>query len=463
MDTIKYQLADSQIPETWYNLAADLPVLSPPLHPGTGQPASVDDLIHIMPKELAEQELTLERDIEIPSVVRQIYAQWRPAPLFRARRLEKLLDTPARIYYKYEGGSPAGSHKPNTGIAQAFYNKAAGIRRLATETGAGQWGSSLSLAGAFFGLEVKVFMVKVSYHQKPYRRALMHSYGATCVPSPSTETAAGRGILADDPDCPGSLGIATSEAIELAMNDPFTNYAGGSVLNHVALHQTVIGKEALLQLEMAEDYPDIIIGAAGGGSNLAGLAFPFLGEQLRGGRRVRVIAAEPAACPSLTQGRIAYDFGDATGLTPLLKMHTLGHSFVPPSIHAGGLRYHGIAPLVSQALEDGLMEARAVPQTRCFEAGVTFARTEGIVPAPESTHAIRVAIDEALRLKEEGRSEAILFGLSGHGHFDLTAYEKYLGGELVDEGFDQELVARSLAKLPEQFGSESAASSVAGS
>ncbi|MED7948963.1 MULTISPECIES: TrpB-like pyridoxal phosphate-dependent enzyme [unclassified Streptomyces] len=463
MDTIKYQLADSQIPTSWYNLAADLPVLSPPLHPGTGQPATVEDLVGIMPKELAEQELTLERDIEIPSVVRQIYAQWRPAPLFRARRLEKLLDTPARIYYKYEGGSPAGSHKPNTGIAQAFYNKEAGIRRLATETGAGQWGSSLSLAGAFFGLEVKVFMVKVSYHQKPYRRALMHAYGATCVPSPSTETAAGRGILADDPDCPGSLGIATSEAIEVAMNDPFTNYAGGSVLNHVALHQTVIGKEALLQLEMADDYPDIIIGAAGGGSNLAGLAFPFLGEQLRGGRRVRVIAAEPSACPSLTQGRVAYDFGDTTGLTPLLKMHTLGHSFVPPAIHAGGLRYHGIAPLVSQALEDGLLEARAVPQTSCFEAGVTFARTEGIVPAPESTHAIRVAIDEALRLKEEGRSEAILFGLSGHGHFDLSAYEKYLGGELVDEGFDQELVARSLARLPEQFGSGSTGTQATGS
>ncbi|MBV6699348.1 TrpB-like pyridoxal phosphate-dependent enzyme [Kitasatospora aureofaciens] len=450
---MKYQLTDDQIPTSWYNLAADLPQLAPILHPGTGQPATVADLVGIMPKELAEQELSTEREIEIPAAVRQIYAQWRPSPLFRARRLEQALGTPARIYYKYEGGSPAGSHKPNTGIAQAFYNKEAGIRRLATETGAGQWGSSLSLAGAFFGLEVKVFMVKVSYHQKPYRRALMHTYGATCVASPSTETEAGRAILAADPDCPGSLGIATSEAIELAMNDPFTNYAGGSVLNHVALHQTVLGQEALLQLDLAEDYPDIVIGAAGGGSNLAGLAFPFLGEQLRGGRRVRVIAAEPEACPSLTKGRIAYDFGDTTGLTPLLKMHTLGHSFIPPAIHAGGLRYHGIAPLVSQALQDGLLEARAVPQTRCFEAGLTFARTEGIVPAPESTHAIRVAIDEALRLKEEGRSEAILFGLSGHGHFDLGAYERYLAGELVDEGFDQERVERALAELPTPAGS----------
>ncbi|MQS16725.1 TrpB-like pyridoxal phosphate-dependent enzyme [Streptomyces kaniharaensis] len=453
MDTIKYQLTDNQIPTSWYNLAADLPELAPALHPGTGQPATVADLVAIMPKELAEQELSTEREIEIPPVVRQIYAQWRPSPLFRARRLEQALGTPARIYYKYEGGSPAGSHKPNTGIAQAFYNKEAGIRRLATETGAGQWGSSLSLAGAFFGLEVKVFMVKVSYHQKPYRRALMHTYGATCVASPSTETAAGRAILADDPDCPGSLGIATSEAIELAMNDPFTNYAGGSVLNHVALHQTVIGQEALRQLDMAEDYPDIVIGAAGGGSNLAGLAFPFLGEQLRGGHRVRVIAAEPEACPSLTKGRIAYDFGDTTGLTPLLKMHTLGHSFIPPAIHAGGLRYHGIAPLVSQALQDGLLEARAVAQTRCFDAGLTFARTEGIVPAPESTHAIRVAIDEALRLKEEGRSQAILFGLSGHGHFDLGAYERYLAGELADEGYDQERVERALADLPTPAGS----------
>ncbi|MGW7082906.1 TrpB-like pyridoxal phosphate-dependent enzyme [Streptomyces sp. NPDC054871] len=452
MDTIKYQLRDDQIPTSWYNIAADLPRVDPPLHPGTGQPATVDDLTGIMPKELAEQELTLERDIAIPATVRQIYAQWRPSPLFRARRLEQALGTPARIYYKYEGGSPAGSHKPNTGIAQGFYNKEAGIRALATETGAGQWGSSLALAGAFFGLEVKVFMVKVSYHQKPYRRALMHTYGATCVPSPSTETAAGRAILAEDPDCPGALGIATSEAIEVAMNDPFTNYAGGSVLNHVALHQTVIGQEALLQMDMADDYPDIVIGCAGGGSNLAGLTFPFLGEQLRGGKQVRVIASEPEACPTLTKGQVAYDFGDTAQLTPLLKMHTLGHSFVPPSIHAGGLRYHGIAPLVSQALQDGLMEARAVPQTACFEAGLTFARSEGIVPAPESTHAIRAAIDEALRCREEGRSEAILFGLSGHGHFDLGSYEKYMADELADEGYDEELVARSLARIPAPFG-----------
>ncbi|WKX69267.1 TrpB-like pyridoxal phosphate-dependent enzyme [Streptomyces sp. XD-27] len=454
MESIKYQLSDVRIPTSWYNIAADLPGLAPPLHPATGAPASVGDLTGIMPKELAEQELSTTREIEIPDPVRQVYAQWRPSPLFRARRLEKALGTPARIYYKYEGVSPAGSHKPNTAFPQAFYNKQAGIRRLTTETGAGQWGSSLALAGALFGLEVQVHMVRVSYHQKPHRRALMHAYGATCLPSPSRETDVGRRILDQDPDCPGSLGIATSEALELAMNDPHTNYAGGSVLNNVVLHQTVIGQEAMAQLDMAEDYPDLIVGCAGGGSNLGGLAFPFLGARLRGGDGVQVVAAEPAACPTLTRGRVAYDFGDTAGLTPLLRMHTLGHSFIPPSIHAGGLRYHGISPLVSHAVTEGLIEARAVPQTRCFEAGLVFARSEGIVPAPESTHAVRVVIDEAVRCREEGRPRVILFGLSGHGHFDLGAYEKHLAGELGDEGMDPEAVARSLAALPELPGGE---------
>lgn len=448
LEQIKYLLSENEIPRTWYNLAADLPNLAPVLHPGTGKPVSVDDLAPIMPTSVAEQELSREREIEIPEPVRQIYAQWRPSPLFRARRLEQELDTPARIYYKYEGTSPAGSHKPNTAVAQAFYNRQAGIRRLATETGAGQWGSSLAFAGALFGIDVKVYMVKVSYHQKPYRRLLMETYGATCVPSPSTETNAGRAILADDPECPGSLGIATSEAIEVAMRDAGTNYAGGSVLNHVLTHQTVIGQEAIRQMVLADDYPDIVIGCAGGGSNLGGLTFPFLGESLRSGRAVRVIAAEPAACPTLTKGRLAYDFGDAAQLTPLLKMYTLGHTFVPPPFHAGGLRYHGMAPLVSSAMEEKLIEPVAVPQNRCFAAGIRFARAEGIVPAPESNHAIEVAISEALRCREEGRSEAILFGLSGHGHFDLAAYAEYLSGSLRDELYDQHLLDEALARLP---------------
>lgn len=346
-EQVKYQLSENELPETWYNLAADLIDPPPMLHPGTGKPIEVADLLPIMPEELARQELSREREIEIPGPVRQLYAQWRPSPLFRARRLERALDTPARIYYKYEGGSPAGSHKPNTAIAQAYYNKEAGITKLATETGAGQWGSSLALAGALFDLDVQVYMVKVSYHQKPYRKLLMETYGARCTPSPSEETEAGRAVLAADPDCPGSLGIATSEAVEIAAGDPATNYAGGSVLNHVLLHQSVIGQEALSQLALADDYPDVVIGCAGGGSNFGGLVFPFLGAQLRGGRRVRVIAAEPAACPTMTRGKLSYDFGDTAGLTPLLKMHTLGHRFVPPSLHAGGLRYHGMAPLVS--------------------------------------------------------------------------------------------------------------------
>jgi tryptophan synthase beta chain len=447
-DQIKYQLDEDAIPRTWYNIAADLPGRAPMLHPGTGAPITVDDLLPIMPEELARQELSQEREIEIPEPVRQVYAQWRPSPLFRARRLERALDTPARIYYKYEGASPAGSHKPNTAIAQAYYNKEAGITKLATETGAGQWGSSLALAGALFGLDVSVYMVKVSYHQKPYRRLLMETYGARCTPSPSRETAAGRAVLAEDPDCPGSLGIATSEALEVAGGDSATNYAGGSVLNHVLLHQSVIGQEALAQFALADDYPDVVVGCAGGGSNFGGLTFPFLGAHLRGGPAVRVIAAEPAACPTMTRGTLAYDFGDTAGLTPLLRMHTLGHTFVPPPVHAGGLRYHGIAPLVSEVLAQDLIEATAVPQVGCFASGLTFARAEGIIPAPESTHAIHVAVREALRCKEEGRGRTILFGLSGHGHFDLGAYEAYLSGTLRDEEYDPAEAEAALAALP---------------
>lgn len=444
----KYVLDETRIPKSWYNPAADLPAAAPARHPVTGRPITPDDLGAIMPRDLIAQELSTEREIEIPGPVRRAYARWRPSPLFRAWGLERALGTPARIYYKYEGVSPTGSHKPNTAIAQAFYNKEAGVARLVTETGAGQWGSSLAFAGAMFGLDVKVYMVKITYHQKPYPKSLMETYGAVCVPSPSQETAAGRAILAEDPECSGSLGIATSEAVEVAIGDSRTNYAGGSVLNHVVTHQTVIGQEAMLQMDMANDWPDVVIGCAGGGSNLGGLAFPFIGERLRTGRKVRVIAAEPTSCPTLTQGRRVYDYGDTVGLTPCLMMHTLGHSFVPPPLHAGGLRYHGIAPLVSQALALGLMEAVAVPQTDCFAAGVLFARSEGIVPAPESTHAIRVAIDEAKRCREEGRAQTILFALSGHGLFDLPAYTRYLTGQLRDDPCDQDRLDRSLAKLP---------------
>ena len=445
----KYLLDEQDIPTHWYNLAADLPGLRPHLHPGTGQPVTVDDLLPIMPRALAEQELGTEREVPIPERVRELYGIWRPTPLFRARRLERALDTPARIYYKHEGVSPVGSHKPNTAIPQAYYNKEAGAERLATETGAGQWGSSLSFAAALFDLQVQVYMVKVSYHQKPYRKMLMETYGARCVASPSDETAAGRRVLEQDPESSGSLGIATSEALEIALADPRTNYAGGSVLNHVLLHQTVIGREAIAQMRLAEDYPDVVVACAGGGSNLGGLAFPFLGDVLTGGAKVRVVAAEPAACPTLTRGKLAFDFGDTAGLTPLLRMHTLGHSFVPPSFHAGGLRYHGMAPLVSAALDAGLVEAVALEQTRCFAAGVAFARAEGVVPAPESTHAIEAAVREALRCKVEGRSETILFGLSGVGHYDLSAYEAHLSGALRDEPFDQAGVEAALAGLPE--------------
>jgi tryptophan synthase beta chain len=448
-ETVKYLLDEAQIPKAWYNLVADLPRPPPPvLHPGTGKPIGPADLEPLFPMALIAQEVTAEREVEIPGPVREIYRQWRPSPLYRARRLERALDTPARIYYKYEGVSPAGSHKPNTAVAQAFYNKEAGVKRLTTETGAGQWGSSLAFAGALFGLEVQVFMVKISFQQKPYRRALMETYGARCVASPSTETAAGRAILAKDPDSLGSLGIAISEAVELAAQRDDTKYALGSVLNHVLLHQTVVGQEAMAQLALAGDYPDIIVGCTGGGSNFAGLTFPFLGARLRGGGTIRVIAVEPAACPSLTEGRYAYDFGDTGHLTPLTKMHTLGSTFIPPGFHAGGLRYHGMAPLVSHIKELGLIEARAYPQIACFEAGVTFARAEGILPAPEANHAVKGAIDEALRCKEEGKSRAILFNLCGHGHFDMQAYMDFMAGKLTDQRYDPSELALALAGLP---------------
>jgi tryptophan synthase beta chain len=449
METVKYILTEDQIPTTWYNIASDLPTPPPPvLHPGTGQPIGPADLAPLFPMALIMQEVSTERAIEIPEEVQQVYRQWRPTPLFRARRLERALDTPAKIYYKYEGVSPAGSHKPNTAVAQAYYNKQEGVKRLVTETGAGQWGSALAMAGAFFGLEVLVYMVKVSYQQKPYRRALMETFGARVVASPSEETNAGRQILAEHPDSTGSLGIAISEAVEVAAQDPDSKYALGSVLNHVLLHQTVVGQEALAQMEMAGDYPDIIIGCTGGGSNFAGITFPFIGAKLRGERDVRIIAVEPAACPSLTRGLYAYDFGDTGKMTPLVKMHTLGHDFVPEGIHAGGLRYHGMAPLVSHLAELGQIEPRAEAQLGCFAAGIEFARAEGIIPAPEATHAVRAAIDEALLCKQSGESKVILFNLCGHGHFDMGAYTDYMAGRLRDHEYSLEEVAMALAGLP---------------
>ena len=448
-DSIKYTLDESRIPKHWYNLAADLPKPLPPvLHPGTLQPLGPADLAPLFPMSLIMQEVSTEREIEIPEPVRDVYRQWRVTPLYRARRLEKALQTPARIYYKYEGVSPAGSHKPNTAVAQAFYNKEAGIRKITTETGAGQWGSSLAFAGALFGIDVQVFMVRVSYNQKPYRRALMETYGARCIASPSNETQYGRSVLEKTPNSNGSLGIAISEAVEVAATHDDTKYALGSVLNHVLLHQTVIGQEAMAQLEVANDYPDIIIGCTGGGSNFSGIVFPFLGAQLRGGKKVRIVAIEPSACPSLTRGKYAYDFGDTGRMTPLAKMHTLGSSFMPPGFHAGGLRYHGMAPLVSHIKDLGLIEARAYQQTAVFEAGVFFARNEGIVPAPEANHAVKGAIDEAVRCREEGKSRAILFNLCGHGHFDMQAYTDYFSGKLVDQEYDERELAMALAGLP---------------
>ena len=447
--TRKIQMGEDRIPKAWYNIMADLPVpLPPPLHPGTLQPIGPDDLAPLFPMALIMQEVAQDRYIDIPKPVNDIYRMWRPTPLYRAYGLEKALGTTAKIYYKYEGVSPAGSHKPNTAIPQAFFNKEEGIKKLVTETGAGQWGSSLAMAGSMFGIDVKVFQVGVSFRQKPYRKAIMELYGAQCVSSPSMETNAGRSILAKDPNSNGSLGIAISEAVEVAATNPDTKYALGSVLNHVLLHQTVIGIEAIEQMAMAGAAPDIIVGCTGGGSNFAGLTFPFIGAQLRGGKKVKVIAAEPAACPSLTRGKYAYDFGDTSHMTPLVKMHTLGSEFMPPGFHAGGLRYHGMAPLVSHLKELGLIDAEAYSQVECFEAGVLFAKTEGIVPAPEATHAVKGAVVQALKAKRDGTSPTILFGLCGHGHFDMQAYMDYTAGKLEDKSYDEAALQASLAHLP---------------
>ncbi len=449
MKPTKFLLPEDRIPKAWYNINADLPVpLPPPLNPGTGQPIGPADLAPLFPMGLILQEVSQEREVEIPEPVREAYSMYRPSPLFRAHRLEAALGTTARIYYKYEGVSPAGSHKPNTAIPQAWVNKQEGVKRLATETGAGQWGTSLALAGAIFGLEVKVYMVRASYDQKPYRRALIETYGAEVVASPSPTTNYGRSVLAADPKNPGSLGIAISEAVEDAATRDDTKYALGSVLNHVLMHQTVIGIEAMEQMAMAGDKPDILVGCTGGGSNFAGLTFPFIGQKLRGEADYRIIAVEPAAAPSLTRGVYRYDFGDTGQMTPLVKMHTLGHDFLPDPIHAGGLRYHGMAAQVSLLKDQGIIEARAVHQKRTFEAGVQFARTEGILPAPEPTHAISVVIDEALKAKEEGTSPVILFNLCGHGHFDLGAYERYLQGTLEDYDLPQEKIRVALEGVP---------------
>ncbi|MFN8008758.1 MAG: TrpB-like pyridoxal phosphate-dependent enzyme [Terriglobia bacterium] len=449
METLKYHLPEDRIPKFWYNLLADLPhPMAPVLHPGTRQPVTPDDLLPLFPMDLILQEVSQERDIEIPEEVRKVYRHWRPSPLFRAHGLEKALDTPARIYYKYEGVSPVGSHKPNTAVPQVFYNKIAGTKRLTTETGAGQWGSALAMACTFFGLECKVYMVRVSFDQKPYRRALMEAYGAKVVASPSQETASGRSILKENPQSTGSLGIAISEAVEVAAQQPDIHYALGSVLNHVLLHQTVIGLEALEQMEMANDYPDIIVACTGGGSNFSGIAFPFIGNKLRGMKEVQVIAVEPSACPTLTKGHFAYDFGDTARLTPLVKMHTLGSSFIPPGIHAGGLRYHGMAPLVSHLLDLGIIEATAVQQLDAFAAGLQFARAEAILPAPEANHAVATAIAEALRCKQEGKSRCILFNLCGHGHFDMQSYIDYAAGKLQNYAYPDQEIALALAGLP---------------
>ncbi|MGB9621515.1 MAG: TrpB-like pyridoxal phosphate-dependent enzyme [Brevinematia bacterium] len=436
----KVFLPESELPKQWYNILADLPEpIEPPINPATGKPISPSDLEVIFPKPLIEQEVSTERWVNIPEEVLEKYLLWRPTPLHRAYNLEKYLDTPAIILYKNESVSPAGSHKPNTAIAQAYYNKISGIKRLTTETGAGQWGSALSLAGNLFGIDVVVYMVKVSYENKPYRKILMETWGGKVFPSPSTRTNFGRKILEEDPNNPGSLGIAISEAVEEAVSDKNTNYSLGSVLNHVLLHQTIIGLEVKKQLEIESLYPDVVIGCVGGGSNFGGIALPFVKDKLEG-RKVRIIAVEPKSCPSITKGKYTYDFGDTAGMTPLLKMHTLGHNFMPPAIHAGGLRYHGMAPIVSKLYELNLIEARAYAQNEVFEAGTIFARTEGIIPAPETTHAIKAAIDEALEAKRENKRKVILFNLSGHGHFDLKAYDDYLQGKLPDhDPTDKEL------------------------
>ncbi len=473
MERNRFLLDEASLPKEWYNIAADLPMPLPPvLHPVTLQPVGPDDLAPLFPMSLIMQEVSTERYIAIPEEIREIYRLWRPTPLVRARRLEQALDTPAHIYYKNESVSPAGSHKPNTAVAQAYYNKAEGTRRITTETGAGQWGSALAMACNFFGIECKVYMVKISYEQKPYRRSLMQLWGASVTPSPSRETAAGRSILAQDPDSRGSLGIAISEAVEVAAQNPDVKYSLGSVLNHVLMHQTVIGQEAMEQMELAGEEPDIVIGCVGGGSNFAGLAFPFLRRTLTEGARPKVLeaegpgtsrdaeafrpaphgtrflAVEPTACPSITKGMYAYDYGDTAKMAPVTKMYTLGHTFVPAGIHAGGLRYHGMAPLLSALAKAGYIEAVAYPQNAVFAAAVQFARSEGIVPAPETAHAVRAAIDQALQCKQTGERKVILFNLSGHGHFDLAAYDAYLSGELQDYEYPASEVARALQDLP---------------
>ena len=448
--THKYTLTEDEMPTQWYNIVPDLPAPPPPaLHPGTLQPAGPEDFAPLFPMELIMQEVSQERYIDIPGGVLDVYRQWRPSPLFRAHRLEEALGTTAKIFYKYEGVSPAGSHKPNTAVPQAYYNAMDGIKKLSTETGAGQWGTALAFACALYGLECEVFQVGASYDKKPYRRLMIEAFGGTVHRSPSNLTDAGRALGADPKNQSGSLGIAISEAVEVAVKDPETRYALGSVLNHVLMHQTIIGEEAILQLAKAGETPDLIVGCTGGGSNFGGLSFPFLREKMAGKMNPRILAVEPASCPSLTRGVYAYDFGDTAGMTPLMKMHTLGKDFIPDPIHAGGLRYHGMAPLISHIYELGLMDAIAVPQTECFEAAVLFARTEGIVPAPEPTHAIAMAIREAKKAKETGESPVIVTALCGHGHFDLAAYDEFLSGNMKDEAVTEERFAAGLANLPQ--------------
>ena len=451
MEVKKIFLPESELPRQWYNILADMPTpMEPPLHPGTGKPIGPEDLAPIFPMNLIEQEVSSKRFIDIPEEVLKIYTIWRPTPMYRAYRLEQFLKTPAKIYFKNEGVSPAGSHKPNTSVPQAYYNKIAGTKRITTETGAGQWGSALAMACAFFGLECKVYMVKISFNQKPYRRLMMETWGANCVASPSTETKAGQSILAQNPDSPGSLGIAISEAVEAAVTGKDSKYSLGSVLNHVMLHQTVNGLECQKQMAIAGDYPDVIIGCCGGGSNFAGCAFPFVRDKING-KKIDIIAVEPTSCPTMTRGPFAYDFGDTVMMTPLMPMHTLGHSFVPAPIHAGGLRYHGMAPTVSQLILDGLIRPEAVPQLETFQAGITFARTEGFISAPETNHAIAMLIREAIKAREEGKEKVILMNWSGHGLVDMAAYEAYLRGKLSDHALPEEEIHRALndiAKLP---------------
>ncbi len=448
--TVKTLLSEDRLPTRWYNIAPDMPAgsLKPPLNSATGEPVGPDALAPLFPMSIIMQEVSTDRYVDIPEEVQEIYKLWRPTPLIRAMRLEKALDTPAKIFFKYEGVSPAGSHKPNTAVPQAYYNREAGIRRIATETGAGQWGSSMALATQMFGMECTVYMVKISYQQKPYRRSMMEVWGAEVLASPTDRTNSGRAILEQDPESLGSLGIAISEASEDAATHDDCNYSLGSVLNHVLMHQTVIGEECRQQMEMAGVYPDIVIGCIGGGSNYAGLAFPFMRDRLAGERNTEFLAAEPSSCPTVTKGSYTYDYGDTLCSTPLFMMHTLGHDFIPPGIHAGGLRYHAMAPLISALVDQGLMSAVAYGQTEIFDAGVRFARAEGIIPAPESSHAIKAAIDKALECREKGEEKVILFNLSGHGHFDMSAYDQYLSGKLSDYAYPEEKIRESMAKIP---------------